>query len=69
MILGSTMVFSGASGAVAQLGEHFVRNEEVGGSNPPSSTISTDKNWSIRSGRSHVRVFPLHNVMLQTRVE
>ena len=23
---------------VAQLREHFVRNEEVGGSNPPSST-------------------------------
>ena len=26
-------------GAVAQLGEHLVRNEGVGGSNPPSSTI------------------------------
>jgi hypothetical protein len=25
-------------GAVAQLGEHFVRNEGVGGSTPPSST-------------------------------
>ena len=26
------------SGAVAQLGERVVRNDEVGGSNPPSST-------------------------------
>ena len=26
-------------GAVAQLGERGVRNDEVGGSNPPSSTI------------------------------
>ncbi len=25
-------------GAVAQLGERIVRNDEVGGSNPPSST-------------------------------
>ena len=27
-------------GAVAQLGERVVRNDEVGGSNPPSSTNS-----------------------------
>lgn len=28
-------------GAVAQLGERIVRNDEVGGSNPPSSTNTT----------------------------
>ncbi len=39
--LGQTTRFQRAttgSGAVAHLGERFVRIEEVGGSNPPSST-------------------------------
>ncbi|SVD06674.1 uncharacterized protein METZ01_LOCUS359528, partial [marine metagenome] len=35
MILGGVIT---ELGAVAQLGERVVRNDEVGGSNPPSST-------------------------------
>ena len=37
MILGGVIT---ELGAVAQLGERVVRNDEVGGSNPPSSTNS-----------------------------
>ena len=45
------------SGAVAQLGEHIVRNDEVGGSNPPSSTSPS----TIQNGFSRVHI-NLHNV-------
>ena len=32
-------------GDIAQLGEHRVRNAEVGGSSPPISTISSEYSW------------------------
>ena len=34
-------------GAVAQLGERIVRNDEVGGSNPPSSTIPSRRSRAL----------------------
>jgi hypothetical protein len=39
-IVGRSMIFvrSGRDGAIAQLGERVVRNDEVGGSIPPGST-------------------------------
>ena len=39
-------------GAVAQLGERVVRNDEVGGSNPPSSTNSIHE-FRKKNGSNH----------------
>ena len=39
-------------GAVAQLGERVVRNDEVGGSNPPSSTNSIQE-FRRKNGPNH----------------
>ena len=47
-----------AQGAIAQLGERFVRNEEVGGSIPPGSTTLRPSGFARRShvmGRSAKR--------------
>jgi hypothetical protein len=37
-IVGSLWIQGGRDGAIAQLGERVVRNDEVGGSIPPGST-------------------------------
>ena len=40
---------AGAEGAIAQLGERVVRNDEVGGSIPPGSTTLRPSGYAWRS--------------------
>ena len=42
------MLYSPSAGAVAQLGERIVRNDEVAGSIPVSSTISKESREQSR---------------------
>ena len=48
-IVGRTGYRGGRGGAIAQLGERVVRNDEVGGSIPPGSTTLRPSGYAWRS--------------------
>src|SRR5450755_4671492 len=49
----------GSVGAIAQLGERVVRNDEVGGSIPPGSTIHLRRSFGSSAGKpARVRRLP-----------
>ena len=45
-----------ADGAIAQLGERVVRNDEVGGSIPPGSTIDSFKRTVLQDNRGRKQI-------------
>src|ERR1700674_4053045 len=49
---------AGRDGAIAQLGERVVRNDEVGGSIPPGSTTLRPSGYAWRSHESRTRSVP-----------
>ncbi len=54
----ASLVRGSRVGAIAQLGERVVRNDEVGGSIPPGSTISAFV--SVFLSQFFVSVFSIH---------
>ena len=60
--------FCGPLGAIAQLGERLVRNEEVGGSIPPGSTSFAASRLRLASQRFAHRRLSRHGVAKRRRL-